>query len=343
MKKKSIIIFLSCCSLLFANSSFSVYTFAKGESSSASEDSSVINITEDNLTPDICDGEDYSAKIQRIFYENGHYSIEIMIDNKSSNSIIFNLNNSDVDGFQISIGTSCNTIDPGKKGVVKFGFQEQEFTDYGIEDFDCLNTVFSVFASENAPTYPLCIKKDVFMKDSNGNPISVLSSAQFQQKIDELNQKIENLETENQELKEQLSEYKNVASESQTSAEISETVSAASDNENDQRLMNAVVMTADVYNGSNTQIIGQRAFITIPKEVLKQISEKGYTNFLNAKVKDSGYNWFSIICDDGTGICFAGSFTGLGTYGKINNEGSVTEAIGNISVTENGYEYESIN
>ena len=51
----------------------------------------------------------------------------------------------------------------------------------------------------------------------------------------------------------------------------------------------------------------------------------------------------SIFCDDGTGICFAGSFTGLGTYGKINNEGSVTETIGNISVTENGYEYESIN
>ena len=141
---------------------------------------------------------------------------------------------------------------------------------------------------------------------------------------------------ENQELKEQLSEYKNVTPENQTSTEISETVPATSDNENDQRLMNAVVMTADVYNGSNTQIIGQRAFITIPKEVLKQISEKGYVNFLNAKVKDSGYNWFSIICDDGTGICFAGSFTGLGTYGKINNEGSVTETIGNISVTENG-------
>ena len=180
------------------------------------------------------------------------------------------------------------------------------------------------------------------MKDSNGNSVSV-SSSKLQQKIDELNKKIESLETENQELKEQLSEYKNVTPENQTSTEISETVPATSDNENDQRLMNAVVMTADVYNGSNTQIIGQRAFITIPKEVLKQISEKGYVNFLNAKVKDSGYNWFSIICDDGTGICFAGSFTGLGTYGKINNEGSVTETIGNISETENGYEYESIN
>lgn len=225
MKKKSIIIFLSCCSLLFANSSFSVYTFAKGESSSASEDSSVINITEDNLTPDICDGEDYSAKIQRIFYESGHYSIEIMIDNKSSNSIIFNLNNSDVDGFQISMGTSCNTIDPGKKGVVKFGFQEQEFTDYGIEDFDCLNTVFSVFASENAPTYPLCIKKEVFMKDSSGNTITTSSSSQLQQRVDELTEKVQELESENQKLKNELSEYKNAASNSSSSTKNKSTVS----------------------------------------------------------------------------------------------------------------------
>mgnify|MGYP000113902467 FL=1 len=110
MKKKSIIIFLSCCSLLFANNSSSIYIFAKDESSSASEDSSVINITEDNLTPDIYDGKDYSAKIQRTFYENGYYNIEIMIDNKSSDSIIFTLDNSDVDGFQISMGMSCNTI-----------------------------------------------------------------------------------------------------------------------------------------------------------------------------------------------------------------------------------------
>ena len=42
--------------------------------------------------------------------------------------------------------------------------------------FDYLNTVFGVFASENAPAYPLCIKKEVFMKDSNGNSVSVSSS-----------------------------------------------------------------------------------------------------------------------------------------------------------------------
>ena len=93
MKKKSIIIFLSCCSLLFANNSSSIYIFAKDESSSASEGSSVINITEDNLTPDIYDGKDYSAKIQRTFYENGYYNIEIMIDNKSRQTVLLYRNN----------------------------------------------------------------------------------------------------------------------------------------------------------------------------------------------------------------------------------------------------------
>lgn len=113
--------------------------------------------------------------------------------------------------------------------------------------------------------------------------------------------------------------------------------------EADQRLANATIFKADVYNGTGTDIIGKRAYIIIPKDTLKQISEKDYANFLNTKVKDSGYNWFSIICDDGTGICFAGSFTNLGTYGKINKDGSITEAIGNISATENGYKYEPIN
>lgn len=130
-----------------------------------------------------------------------------------------------MDGFQISMGTSCNTIDPGKKGIVKFGFQEQEFTDYGIEDFNCLNTVFSVFASENTPTYPLCIKKEVFMKDSSGNAITTSSSSQLQQRVDELTEKVQELESENQKLKNELSEYKNTASNSSSSTENKSTVS----------------------------------------------------------------------------------------------------------------------
>ena len=99
----------------------------------------------------------------------------------------------------------------------------------------------------------------------------------------------------------------------------------------------------DVTNGNGTDAIGQRAYIVIPKEVLSQISENGYATFLENKIKNSGYNWFSIICDDGTGIVFSNSFTGLGTYGELDDEGCVTTPLGYISASESGYEYELAN
>lgn len=106
------------------------------------------------------------------------------------------------------------------------------------------------------------------------------------------------------------------------------------------RLENATIFTADIFNGSGTEVIGQRAYIILPKSALKEITESEYSVFLDSKVKDSGYNWFSIICDDGTGIVFNGCFTGVGTYGNMDQEGAVVEAIGYITLTENGYIYE---
>lgn len=43
------------------------------------------------------------------------------------------------------------------------------------------------------------------------------------------------------------------------------------------------------------------------------------------------------------GIVFTNSFTGLGTYGKLDNEGYITAPLGYISSSESGYEYDSIN
>ncbi len=111
----------------------------------------------------------------------------------------------------------------------------------------------------------------------------------------------------------------------------------------DSRLQNATIFTADVSSGIGNNIVGQRAYIIFPKSELQQITESGYALFLSERVKDSGYNWFSIICDDGTGIVFNNSFTGLGTYGKMDSDGSVYEVIGYITATESGYVYEAAN
>ena len=77
------------------------------------------------------------------------------------------------------------------------------------------------------------------------------------------------------------------------------------------RLENATIFTADIFNGSGTEVIGQRAYIILPKSALKEITESEYSVFLDSKVKDSGYNWFSIICDDGTGIVLTAALQAL--------------------------------
>lgn len=107
------------------------------------------------------------------------------------------------------------------------------------------------------------------------------------------------------------------------------------------KFKNAIIFEADVTNGFGTEVIGKRAYIIMPKEVLQEITEEEYATFVETSVDGSGYNWFSIICDDGTGINFAGSFSAFGTYGELDNEGCITKALGYITLTETGYLYES--
>ena len=93
-------------------------------------------------------------------------------------------------------------------------------------------------------------------------------------------------------------------------------------------------------NGFGTEVIGQRAYIIIPKDDLKNVTENEFSEFVNSNIKGKGYNWFTITCDDGMGINFAGDLSSFATYGKVDNEGSITEPIGYITLTENGYIYE---
>ena len=101
--------------------------------------------------------------------------------------------------------------------------------------------------------------------------------------VEELKKQIEELKAENALLKEQLDS-------STTTSDLDTSPSGsipATDNENDQRLLNAIIMCADVTNGIGTDVIGQRAYIVIPKEVLSQISEKRNTQtFLENKIKN---------------------------------------------------------
>ena len=105
-------------------------------------------------------------------------------------------------------------------------------------------------------------------------------------------------------------------------------------------LMTAPVTEHDVKNGAKTEVIGEWAEIVVAKELLQATSMEEFVEFCNEVVDESGYNWVTIACDDGTGIQFQGSMTMVATYGTLDNEGCIVDAIGTIMIQDDGtYSY----
>lgn len=106
-------------------------------------------------------------------------------------------------------------------------------------------------------------------------------------------------------------------------------------------LTQAKVKTAEVMNGSGTEEIGERAYIEISKEDLQDVTQEDFKEFADTVVKDSGYNYFTVVCNDGTGVFFGGSGIIIVSYGKLNDEGMLEETVGDILLQDNGeYTYE---
>lgn len=94
-------------------------------------------------------------------------------------------------------------------------------------------------------------------------------------------------------------------------------------------LLDADVHTDWVRTGDGSGVVGERAYIEISKTELKAVTEKQYIEFLE-KIENSGMNWYSIICEDGTGITFAGCLIYLADYGTLDHEGCIVDLIGQI-------------
>ena len=109
----------------------------------------------------------------------------------------------------------------------------------------------------------------------------------------------------------------------------------------DNPLLAAEFVDDLVINGSGTGALGYRGYIKISKEILKEVTVEEYYEFCKEHVKDRvKYLWVSIICDDGTGIQFAGTQYTIATYGTIDYEGVIIEDIGYISQNGNCFYYE---
>lgn len=84
---------------------------------------------------------------------------------------------------------------------------------------------------------------------------------------------------------------------------------------------------------------GQRAYISISKEDLKNVTEEQMMEFYNEKVVPSGAMWVSIICDDGTGIYFLNNQINGAKYGTADSMGRVSTAEGYLCLQNGSLTY----
>lgn len=105
-------------------------------------------------------------------------------------------------------------------------------------------------------------------------------------------------------------------------------------------LLSATFSLDEVKSGIGNNVLGQYGYIKIDKKDLKTVTNEQFTEFAEQKVQDSGLNWVSIICDDGTGICFAGSISYVAEYGEVDTDGAILKSAGVIMLTDSGYTYE---
>lgn len=83
-----------------------------------------------------------------------------------------------------------------------------------------------------------------------------------------------------------------------------------------------------ITNSTKTKVVGKRASISLTKDDARAATPEDFTEFARDVVDDSGFNWWTVIFDDGTGIVFNGSSILNPEYGKVARDGTVYEAYG---------------
>ena len=105
-------------------------------------------------------------------------------------------------------------------------------------------------------------------------------------------------------------------------------------------LLDAEVQVADVMTGDGSEKIGEYAYITITKDQAQALTEDEFIAFLNERVNGCGYNWFTVVLDDGTGVAYSGGSTLAGTYGQLAADKTVEKELGYITFDGEKVTYE---
>lgn len=109
-------------------------------------------------------------------------------------------------------------------------------------------------------------------------------------------------------------------------------------------LLSYEVKEGDLMNGPKTKAVGTYAYIEIPADVLDSITPEDISAFAEKRVSDSNYNYFSIVGDNGKGICFEGSQIYSASYGILADNNAVETKLGTwiYSVDSASYSFEKV-
>lgn len=115
-------------------------------------------------------------------------------------------------------------------------------------------------------------------------------------------------------------------------------VDSEDDSDETASVLGHTVLFEDVANGSESDVIGQRAYIEVSKDELKDMDEEQYSE-LCSYVETLDNNWFSVICDDKTGLVFTGCSSAIVTYGQLDDSGRIETSIGDIVKSGESFSY----
>ena len=108
-------------------------------------------------------------------------------------------------------------------------------------------------------------------------------------------------------------------------------------------LLKAELREADIMNGSGNAAIGTRAYIYVKKQELIDLTQDDFKEFIDKVVKDSEYNYVTIIAEDASkAILFPSSMVEAAQYGIVNVDGTLKTVFGYITLQSDGtYKYEA--
>lgn len=99
-------------------------------------------------------------------------------------------------------------------------------------------------------------------------------------------------------------------------------------------LLDADVQTEEIYIEGNSESTSVRGYINISNAELASMLPSEYYAFYENVLKDSTYQWFSIVCPDGTGLYIPDCANGAACFCKLDELGRMTEVHGYLIVQD---------